>query len=214
MAHMNEIDSLIAKRHLLTHPFYKAWTDGTLPRQSLVDYARQYYAFESNLPRFLTALHARSEDPKTRAALLANAWDEEHGDANHPELWLRFAEAIGADRGQVTAAVPHEATRALVDTYREAAEHAPVAAGVAAVYAYESQLPAVADAKIAGLKEHYGITSGDGLTFFELHRAIDVHHAAAEREILEGSADREAMLAWTDRALGAWWGFLDAFPTA
>jgi len=211
---MNEIDSLIAKRHLLTHPFYKAWTEGTLPRESLVDYARQYYAFESSLPRFLTALHSRSEDAATRAALLANAWDEEHGDNNHPELWLRFAEALGIDRRAVVDAVPHEATRALVDTYRQASTEAPVAAGIAAVYAYESQLPAVADAKIAGLKAHYGICSGDGLTFFEVHRSIDVHHAAAERSLLEASADRAAMAAWTDRALGAWWGFLDAFPAA
>jgi pyrroloquinoline-quinone synthase len=214
MADMIEIDSRIAKRHLLTHAFYRAWTEGTLPRTSLADYARQYYAFESNLPRFLTALHARCEDASTRSTLLGNAWDEEHGDANHPELWLRFAEAIGEARVEVKEAVPHPATRALVDTYRDAAEHAPVAAGVAAIYAYESQLPAVADAKIAGLKQHYGIASGDGLAFFELHRAIDVHHAAAERKILETSSDRDAMLAWTDRALDAWWGFLDAFPTA
>jgi pyrroloquinoline-quinone synthase len=214
MAHIIEIEELIAKRHLLTHPFYKAWTDGTLPRASLADYARQYFAFESRLPRFLTALHARSENAATRAALLANAWDEEHGDVNHPELWLRFAEAIGEGSHEVKSAAPHDATRALVDTYRRASEEAPVEAGVAALYAYESQLPAVADAKIKGLEQHYGIASGDGLAFFEVHRAIDVHHASAERKILEGGTEHEEMLAWTDRALGAWWGFLDAFAVA
>jgi pyrroloquinoline-quinone synthase len=216
MAHTNDIDSLIAKRHLLTHPFYKAWTDGTLPRTSLADYARQYYAFESNLPRFLTALHSRADDAATRDALLSNAWDEEHGDVNHPELWLRFGEAIGVDRRETLDARPHAATRALVETYREASQEAPVAAGVAAIYAYESQLPAVSDAKIRGLQQHYGIASGEGLRFFDVHRAIDVVHASAARKVLDASVDREgdAMKLWTDKALSAWWGFLDAFPTA
>jgi pyrroloquinoline-quinone synthase len=208
---MKAIDASIAKHHLLKHPFYEAWTAGTLPREALLDYARQYYAFESNLPRYLTALHARSESATVRAALLANAWDEEHGDNNHPELWLRFAEALGLERSNVIGAPLHEATRKLVDTYREAAQEAPVEAGVAALYAYESQLPAVAEAKIAGLRKHYGIETRDGLAFFEVHRAIDVHHAAQERRILQaadGSDDGESAVAWADRALKAWWDFL------
>jgi pyrroloquinoline-quinone synthase len=211
MASISAIDLRIAQHHLLKHPFYEAWTAGTLPREALLDYAGQYYAFESNLPRYLTALHSRSENPTVRAALLANAWDEEHGDNNHPELWLRFAEALGLDRSIVTGAKLHEATRALVSTYREAAETAPVEAGVAALYAYESQLPAVAAAKIAGLRAHYGVQSRDGLAFFEVHRAIDVHHAAEERRILEEAvtgSNGEATVVWTDRALKAWWDFL------
>lgn len=210
---MNAIDGRIAARHLLKHPFYEAWTAGTLPREALLDYVGQYYAFESNLPRFLTALHSRSESATVRAALLANAWDEEHGDANHPELWLRFADALGLERSKVVGANLHESTRALVDTYREAAGAAPVEAGVAALYAYESQLPAVADAKIAGLRAHYGVASRDGLAFFEVHRAIDVHHAAEERRILESAvADTgekaQMTVEWTERALKAWWDFL------
>jgi pyrroloquinoline quinone (PQQ) biosynthesis protein C len=59
------------------------------------------------LPRFLTALHARSDDAATRAALLANAWDEEHGENNHPELWLRFADALGVSRLSVADAKLH-----------------------------------------------------------------------------------------------------------
>jgi pyrroloquinoline-quinone synthase len=212
MASINAIDLRIAEHHLLKHPFYEAWTAGKLPREALVDYAGQYYAFESNLPRYLTALHARSESATVRATLLANAWDEEHGENNHPELWLRFAGALGVERSKVVGATLHDATLALVNTYREAAERAPVDAGIAALYAYESQLPAVAEAKIAGLRAHYGIDSRDGLAFFEVHRALDVHHAAGERRILEEAVRGQhagAALFWTDRALKAWWGFLD-----
>lgn len=210
---MDAIDRRVADRHLLKHPFYKAWTAGTLPRAALQDYARQYYAFETKLPRFLTALHARSESSAARKALLANAWDEEHGEANHAELWLRFAEALGVPREEVREAAPTAATQALLHTYWQAASEAPVSAGVAALYAYEAQLPAVAEAKIAGLAEHYGIHGGNGVAFFEVHRAIDVTHAAEERRILEqadGPACAAAVTA-ADRALDAWWGFLGSF---
>jgi pyrroloquinoline-quinone synthase len=211
MAHLDEIDGSIARKHLLKHPFYQAWTDGTLPRESLVDYIGQYYAFESVLPRLLTALHARCDDAATRAVLLENAWDEEHGENNHPELWLRFADGLGVPRADVIGAVPHESTRALLATYREAAERAPVAAGVAAVYAYESQLPAVAEAKIAGLKAHFGVESRSALAFFEVHRALDAQHAAAERRVLERASDEDGRdaAAWACQALDAWWAFLD-----
>jgi pyrroloquinoline-quinone synthase len=213
MALMDAIDTRVAEHHLLKHPFYEAWTAGTLPREALLDYVRQYYAFESNLPRYLTALHARSESATVRAALLANAWDEEHGENNHPELWLRFAEALGLERSSVLEASLHDATKALVFTYREAAQKAPVEAGVAALYAYESQLPAVAEAKIAGLRKHYGVESRDGLAFFEVHRAVDVHHAAQGRRILEEAAaaqNGESAVFWAERALRAWWDFLSA----
>jgi pyrroloquinoline-quinone synthase len=217
MESMESIELAIAERHLLKHPFYEAWTAGTLPREALRDYARQYYAFESRLPRFLTSLHARSESVTTRAALLSNAWDEEHGENNHAELWLRFAGALDVERAEVQRAPQHEATTALVDTYWQAATDAPVEAGVAALYAYESQLPAVAEAKIAGLERHYGICSADGLAFFEVHRAVDPHHATEERRILEKAItgpSGDVTLAWTKRALEAWWSFLSGVLSA
>jgi pyrroloquinoline-quinone synthase len=220
MVTIESIDARIAERHLLTHPFYQAWTAGTLPREALLDYAGQYYAFESILPGLLKSLAARVESPAAREALLANARDEEHGESNHPELWLRFGEALGLERSQILGARLHATTQALVDTYREAAEVAPAAGGVAALYAYESQLPAVAEAKIAGLRAHFGFDAFDaldarrrGLAFFEVHRTIDVHHAAEERRIVEAACEGAGQAAsaaddWTARALEAWWNFL------
>src|SRR5262249_2948850 len=140
---IDRIDALIDERHLLTHPFYTKWAEGTLPKESLQEYARQYYAFESTFPRLLSSLHTRSEDRETRQQILENLWDEEHGDANPRELWLRFAEGIGVDRDDVTTAEWNPATRALIDTYWRAVTEAPVPAGVAAVYAYERQVPQV-----------------------------------------------------------------------
>jgi pyrroloquinoline-quinone synthase len=209
---IERVEELIDRRHLLTHPFYTKWAAGTLPKANLEEYSRQYYAFESNFPRFVSAIHARTEQPKARQALLDNLWDEEHGEANHAELWLRFAEALGVAREDVRRADHNEATLQLVDTYRRITSEAPTAAAVAALYAYERQVPAVARAKIDGLRAFYGITDGLGLQFFETHASLDVEHAGAERDIIEElrPKDEEAVVAAAADALDAWWSFLDA----
>src|SRR5437867_11331013 len=152
---LQRIDELTAERHLLTHPFYTNWREGTLSREALQEYARQYYAFESTFPRLLSALHTRADRPDVRQSLLENLWDEEHGEVNHAEMWLRFGEGIGVDRGSVRTAPANEATRALLDTYWSSVSDGPIAAGIAALYAYEGQVPEVAAEKIRGLVEQY-----------------------------------------------------------
>ena len=208
----DRIDRMIDERHLLGHPFYTKWADGTLPKEALQEYARQYYAFESNFPRFLSALHTRSERPDVRQRILDNLWDEEHGAKNHAEMWLRFAEGIGVDRDDVRSAEPNEATAALLETYRDVTNSAPVAAGVAAVYAYERQVPEVATSKIDGLRRHYGVEDARTLEFFKVHGVLDVEHSGAEREMvgeLAGDAEGEVLEA-ARAALDAWWRFLTA----
>ncbi len=211
---MDRIDALIAERHLLKHPFYTKWQAGTLTREELQDYAQQYYAFEATFPRLLSALHTRSDRPDVRQSLLDNLWDEEHGEVNHAEMWLRFAEGIGADRKSVQGADHNAGTRALLDTYWASVTDGPIAAGIAALYAYEGQVPEVATEKIRGLVEQYGIDDPRTLAFFTVHSTLDVEHSGAEREMIAAlaptPADEEAVLASTRAALDAWWGFLDA----
>ena len=89
------IDDLIAERHLLKHPFYRAWQEGTLTPAALRDYAAQYYRHVSAFPTYISALHSRCDDLATRQALLENLRDEEEGPENHPALWRRFADAVG-----------------------------------------------------------------------------------------------------------------------
>jgi len=209
---LDRIDAMIEDRHLLRHPFYTKWVAGTLPTQNLHDYARQYYAFESNFPRFLSALHSRSDRPGVRAALLENLWDEEHGEANHQELWLRFAEGLGVARRDVMSATLNAATDELLDTYGSVVSTASVTAGVAAIYAYERQVPPVAQAKIDGLKRWYGISDERTLCFFDVHSTLDVEHSEAERRIVgEANPQEEGeVIRATSAALEAWWSFLDA----
>ena len=117
---MARVEAMIEERHLLRHPFYAKWVAGTLPVPALQEYARQYFAFESSFPRFLSALHARSDRPEVRATILENLWDEEHGEANHRELWLRFAEGIGVSREEVSSAALTPGTARLVELQKAA----------------------------------------------------------------------------------------------
>jgi pyrroloquinoline-quinone synthase len=210
---LDRIDRMIDERHLLKHPFYTKWAEGTLPLPALQEYARQYYAFESSFPRFLSAIHSRTERLHIRQQLLDNLWDEEHGDENHAELWLRFAEGVGVGREDVRAAPRNVRTRALIDLYAALSSEAPVPAAVAAVYAYERQVPQIVGAKIDGLKRHYGIDDGPALRFFLIHGVLDVDHSTAEREMLAelvSDVEPEPIENATAGALGAWWDFLSA----
>ncbi|HUO05214.1 MAG TPA: CADD family putative folate metabolism protein [Candidatus Binataceae bacterium] len=208
------IDSMISERSLLKHPFYQAWTCGTLPIERLRGYAVRYFPHVAAFPRYLSAVHSRCTDIATRQALLENLIEEERGAENHPELWLRFAEALGVPRGEVTESAPVPAAENLVNTFLDLAGNGQVQCGMAALYAYESQIPPVATAKIDGLKRFYGITDARGLAFFSVHEKADVWHAQADAELIERScqteAEANAAIKAADRALNALWSMLDA----
>jgi pyrroloquinoline-quinone synthase len=128
---------------------------------------------------------------------------------------LRFAEGIGVARDDVKGAERNEATQALVDLYAELSREAKVPAAVAALYAYERQVPQTAGSKIEGLKAHYGVDDPQTLGFFTVHGELDVEHSGAEREMLggllaDGGRDDAEVEDATRRTLDAWWNFLSA----
>ena len=209
MQTLARIDALIQERSLLTHSFYTRWVAGELPPEAIREYATRYYHFESSFPRFLSAIHTRTDNAELRQMLLDNLWDEEAGEDNHAELWLRFAEGVGANREDVKKGEASPATQALVDTYRRASE-GPAAGGVAAIYAYEKQVPEIAKAKIESLRDHYEVSDDYPLTFWRVHEQLDVQHSGSERAMLATLADEEpeAAITETHAALEAWWEFL------
>lgn len=189
---LSAIDRLIAELHVLKHPFYRAWQAGTLAPEELRTYAAQYYRHVAAFPRYISTLHARCEDLGTRQALLRNLRDEEEGDENHPELWLRFAEAVGCDRDAIGDEPALPETREAIEAFRRAVGEGPVVRGLAALYAYESMVPEVAAEKIKGLADHYGVEGAPGTDYFEVHRTLDVEHAAETRALLDAAIEDDA----------------------
>jgi pyrroloquinoline-quinone synthase len=210
---ISELDAIVSARHLLQHPFYQAWSAGTLGRPALREYARQYYRHVEAFPRYLSALHSRCNDLATRQAILENLIEEERGERNHPELWMRFAEGLGVTREAVAQSVPLATTNNLVETFFRLSREAPIPAGLAALYVYESQMPAVAEAKIAGLKQFYGITDAQAIAFFSVHREADAEHArvgaALIEKMVQAPVEQMAVLDAAHEAAGALWTMLD-----
>ena len=205
----NRIDAVLAERSLLKHPFYQEWTAGTLSAERLREYARQYFHFEAEFPRWLSAIHSRIEQPALRKLVLENLWDEEHGERNHRALWLKFAEAVGLSRDEVESSIPNTETTALLRHFREAARAGSVASALATLFAYEGQVPDVAREKIRGLREHYGLAP-EQYEFFTVHLEADVAHASAEvHAIATLDADEQEVLEAVEVACDRLYGFLD-----
>ncbi|HLM70963.1 MAG TPA: iron-containing redox enzyme family protein, partial [Thermoplasmata archaeon] len=174
MTTIRDLDRRVARQHLLRHPFYSAWSKGELPIETLREYARQYYHFEVNFPRYVAGAYARVTNPRDRRVLLDNIVDEEGRSPTHPELWLDFARAIGAG---APAGRPSGPTRRLLQTYERHTLEGSAPAALGALYAYESQFPAVAAEKSQGLRAHYGIRSKSAHEFFRVHTFADVEHS-------------------------------------
>jgi pyrroloquinoline-quinone synthase len=206
------IDSKVAERAMLSHPFYRAWTEGRLPLDTLKAYARQYFHHVEAFPRAVSAVHSACPDRDGRRMLAENLAEEEGieaGKQDHASLWLMFACGLGESEKVVRAQQLNEETQALIDTFRRLSRKS-YASGLGALYAYESQFPAVAAAKIEGLVERYGIADEETLRFFEVHRSADVEHSAVCRTLLDRLPDNEraeAVAAGEDLA-GALWNFL------
>ncbi len=201
------LDSLVAEKHLLKHPFYVLWTEGKLSQENLRDYAVAYYPHVAAFPRYVSAVHSGSDDAVLRQELLENLIEEERGEVNHPALWRRFAAALGADPDLLVAEAGIPEVRALIENFLGATREGSVAEGLAALYAYESQIPEIAKTKREGLAAFYGIDDAEAVRFFTVHETADVWHRQVERDSLGRIAgtelERKKALASAARCLDA-----------
>lgn len=206
------IDSKVDERAMLKHPFYQAWTEGRLPLDTLRAYARQYFHHVEAFPQAVSAVHSSCPDRDGRRMLAENLAEEEGieaGKQDHATLWLMFACGLGESEDGVRAQQLNPETQALIETFRKLSRRS-YASGLGALYAYESQFPGVASAKIEGLIDRYGIADEPTLRFFSVHESADLEHSAVCRELLDRLPEEqkaEAIAAGEELA-GALWNFL------
>ncbi|HUZ04864.1 MAG TPA: CADD family putative folate metabolism protein [Acidobacteriaceae bacterium] len=214
---IDRLEARIAPFDLLTHPFYRAWTAGELTPEDLRAYAAEYWHHVSAFPTYLSALHARMEDTELRRVVLRNLLDEEGiGSPDgkpHSQLWMDFANGMGASESEVRTRTLQPESEALISNFRNIAQQGNTAAALAAFYAYESKVPAIAREKAAGLQQHY---AADAATcrYFTLHQTADVHHArvwqqAIGTELERDSASAEVALDAAETTAKALWSALD-----
>ena len=89
------------------------------------------------------------------------------------------------------------------------------AEGLASLYTYERQLPEIAETKIRGLKKFYGVTSKEGIEFFEAHKAADVIHRKECEKLLDSLTEEEKAKAEQASMLTAryLWNFLSGMSS-
>jgi pyrroloquinoline-quinone synthase len=216
---LEQLDARIAQYDLLRHPFYQAWSMGQLTNNDLREYARDYYHHVDAFPGYLKALGSRLEESELRRSVQANMLDElgvEDGrtpaERSHAELWLDFAEGVGATR-EVAGHLPVDEVKGLTAYFSRIAAEGTPGEALAALYAYESQVPRVAQEKARWLRQAYGAderTCG----YFTLHATADVHHSAVWRSQLQKwvaahPEDEQAALDAGEAAARALWLALD-----
>jgi len=219
-----QLEQAIGRYDLLCHPFYKAWAAGDLSREDLREYARHYYHHVQAFPSYLAEFALRLDEGELRRSVLANMVEEKGASGGsgkdsvpHCELWLDFAEGMGARR-EMQWHIPVRQIGELTRYFhRVASEGAPEEA-LAAFYAYESQVPRIAKEKERGLREMYG---ADDKTcgYFAVHSTADIYHSNVwhkqlEKRIAANPAAAEAALDAASNAAKMLWQALDGIEEA
>jgi pyrroloquinoline-quinone synthase len=210
MQFSQEILKAIEPYNLLKHPYYQAWNEGKLTIDDLKNYACQYFHHVAAFPRYLSSIHTNCDDIKIRQVVLDNLVDEEKGDKNHPQLWINFAKGLGALETEIMNVKLNKETQELNDRFLELSQSS-TAEGIGSLFAYESQVPKIAESKIKGLKDFYGIEDASTLEFFNVHIKADEWHSQECADLIESMSpeDKQKAKIAAIEASKALWGFLN-----
>jgi pyrroloquinoline-quinone synthase len=200
------LETVRERWNVLDHPFYRRWSAGELSRDELAFYAGEYRHAVSALAEAFGdaargAVPEQGFDPSVRAELEEHAAEE----AEHVPLWQEFERAMGGDPGRAPRPETEECVRAWTsgeDTLER----------LVATWVVESGQPEIAQTKLAGLIEHYGMDEGPATEYFRLHSELDFEHAEHTRELIEehlADVDLERLLVVAERVLKGNWELLD-----
>ena len=186
-AFVEELRQLVDANQSWDNPFTQALARGELSRQDLKTLGIWFYHFTSLTPRVFGTIYANCPDPKVRRAILMNLVDEDTdescGTASHPELAMRFCEALGLTREEVE-------TYELWPEWREVAnwrlnfaatEHHAVAMCTLSI-AGESQFQRACTRIAPALRKHYQMSAED-VESWAVHIEGDMEHSASAFEI-------------------------------
>jgi len=151
------------------------WSDGKLGIESLQGYVKEYFHLVKAVPSIVERIAAQSSNDN----IMINLKEERE----HIEPWVKFACALGVMRQELEQ---HEVSQKTRDSvYRLLDLASTFDEGVAAMYAYEAEIPKISRTKLEGLAKYYNITSEEATEYQRIHENVDVKHAAVWRSILE-----------------------------
>jgi len=181
---IQEIDRIIEERSLLKHPFYQAWSDGKLTRESLAGYSKEYYQLVKAVPIFMAQL--MDHVPES----LHNEFNfNQQEEFSHIRLWERFASGLGISRKELTGYEGLYKTNHAISGLHSLMSS--FLSGSAAMYALEKEIPKISEIKLQGLAEFYGLTSEDVTEYFKEHMEADIRHTASWQKAIDSVSDHD-----------------------
>jgi len=214
---------IAARRTFGRHRLWLDIADGKLSRQQLQRFAVQFFLQVREFPRAVSAMHANCPFPEIRIELAESVYEEETGRISgcnqpHPELFIRFGEAVGLSRSEMTEGRPLPATRALIDWFELSTKQRSFIEGAAAItLAAEGQVPGAFGPMARRLQENYGL-SREAVEFWDIHEMADAEHSQVGDNIVVRHATDPATQARVrdalQHSLDAWWQFFDGIQAA
>jgi pyrroloquinoline-quinone synthase len=212
-----------ARRTFGRHPLWLEIADGKLDRAALKRFAVQFFLQVREFPRAVSAMHANCPFSDERMKLAESVYEEETGRVSgcnlpHPELFIRFGEAVGLARAEMVEGRPLPATRALIDWFELSTKQRSFIEAAAAInLAAEGQVPGAFGPMARRLQENYGL-SRDAVAFWDVHEMADAEHSDVGDHIVGRHATdavtqarvRDAL----QHSLDAWWQFFDGIQAA
>jgi pyrroloquinoline-quinone synthase len=212
-----------ARRTFGSHPLWLEIAGGKLSREQLKVFAVQFFLQVREFPRAVSAMHANCPFPEERMELAESIYEEETGRISgcnqpHPELFIRFGEAVGLKRAEMVEGRPLPATRALIDWFELSTKQRSFIEAAAAInLAAEGQVPGAFGPMARRLQENYGL-SREAVEFWDIHEMADAEHSEVGDNIVVRHATDAATQARVrdalQHSLDAWWSFFDGIQAA
>jgi len=179
-----ELNKKLEKYSLLKHPFYQQWSAGTLSKDALCGYVKEYFHLVKAVPDMVEKIYQSNPTPEMKA----NMEDER----SHIKLWENFAEGMGISKKELHEYAPSDNTIDAVNRLLSLMGNATE--GSAAMYAYEADIPKISLSKIDGLRKFYGITDSSTLEYFTEHETADIEHVKVWQAMMANfNANQEVM---------------------
>ncbi|MBD0359389.1 MAG: iron-containing redox enzyme family protein [Nitrososphaeraceae archaeon] len=177
---IERIDYEIEKHSLLKHVFYQMWSEGKLTINHLQGYSKEYFQLVKVVPKFVENIFNVIADPSLKRAVGQNLKEE----SEHIEPWIMFSTAMGVQRNDLASYKGENETNMAVSSLSQLTERS-LEEAVAAMYAYEKELPKISKSKIDGLKKFYGVQSNEATKYLEIHEEVDLRHSEVWKNILK-----------------------------
>jgi pyrroloquinoline-quinone synthase len=207
-----------ARRTFGRHPLWLRIQEGRLGAADLRTFAVQFFLQVREFPRAVSALHARCPFSDERIRLAESLYEEETGrisgcNVSHPELFIRFGEAVGAPRSAMVDGEPLPGTAALIDWFELSTTQRSFIEGAAATnLAAEGQVPGAFAPLARALEIHYGLTR-EQVAFWDIHEEADREHSDIGDHVVIRFATTSEWQAKVrlavERSLALWWQFFD-----